>query len=146
MSSSPLPAWGDRLVEAALGGDLSLGRRKPTLAGRLHPDRIPAHGDVRGQLGALVIAPQRLAGIEQPVIEMAARMRPCERRFADIDRHRAAFALRAARPPRAFGGQFAFDQFAFHVAFSLASSGARGLPNRKSCRKEQTNLVKCKTG
>jgi hypothetical protein len=113
MSSSPRPA---ALVAAS-----------KRWRAALHPDRIPAHGDAGGKLRGLVVASQRLACVEQTVGEVPAGMEPHQRAFGEVDRHAARRSPPAGLDPRAarsFGGEFAFDQLAFHgLPFRLCAQG-----------------------
>ncbi len=104
----------DRAVETLLGGELALASGETHVARRLHPHRVPTHRHARRELRTLVIGPQAFARIEQPVVEVAARVEPADRRFGDVDRYRAALAPSRAPTPRSFGSEFAFDEFALH--------------------------------
>lgn len=77
MSDKPPPA----AVEARFDRDLALRGIQPAVAAALDPHRIPPHRDGRAKAGPFVIRAEPLARIIQPVVEMAAGMEPCERRF-----------------------------------------------------------------
>jgi hypothetical protein len=69
-------------------------------------------------LRTLIIIAQAVTGIEQAIIQMAARMQPAERRFCQIDCYRSAFAARARAANWSFFSQFPLCQSPPHIRFS----------------------------
>ena len=94
--------------------------------------RVPAHCHRRRKLGALIIGAQALARIELAIAEVATYVEPGKRGFAQVDRYAAPSTPRrgiAGSPPRAFGGEFAFDEGAGH-ALAPVEGGPDALAKR----------------